>query len=95
MLFDLMLFEDLEIKIHSVLAHQQRKTLSIHRCTCPECGLICASTSTGKLKQHLSKTCLRRQQEIRERGIEASDLCSPETSEFFTCEFLTMYFLLV
>ena len=84
MLFDLMLFEDLENKLHSVLAHQQRKTLSIHRCTCPECGLICAST--GKLKQHLSNnTCLRRQQEIRERGIEASDLYSPEPSEFITC----------
>ena len=67
-------------KLQSLLAQQQRKTLSIHRCTCPECGLICAST--GKLKQHLSKnTCLRRQQEIRERGIEPSDLYSPQPSE--------------
>ena len=58
----------------------------IDRCTCPECSLI--SASTGKLKQQMSKnTCFRRQQEIRDRGIEASDLYSPEPSEFFTCEF--------
>ena len=43
-------------------------------------------TQATPVKKHL----LRRQQEIRERGIEASDLYSPEPSEFFTCEFLTM-----
>ena len=35
-----------------------------------------------------------RQQVIRERGIEPSDLCSPQSSELITCEFFTNVMLI-